>query len=65
VGKSLMVVGSSLFADKLDDKFLVSVTRDANSGSLNLEAVPMFPLPIKLDQIWAEFDFPGRGPGQQ
>lgn len=65
VGKSLMFVGSSLFADKLDDKFLVSVTRDANSGSLNLEAVPTFPLPIKLDQIWAEFDFQGRGPGQQ
>jgi hypothetical protein len=65
VGKSLMFVGSSLFADKLDDQFLVSVTRDANSGSLNLEAVPTFPLPIKLDKIWAEFDFQGRGPGQQ
>jgi hypothetical protein len=65
VGKSLMFVGSSLFADKLDDKFLVSVTRDAHSGSLNLEAVPTFPLPIKLDQIWAEFDFKGGGPGEK
>jgi hypothetical protein len=63
VGKALMFVGSSLYADKLDDKFLVSVTRDSDSGSLNLEAVPTFPLPIKLDEIWAEFDFKGGGPG--
>ncbi len=63
VGKELMFVGSSLFADKLDDKFLVSLTRDANSGSLNLEALPIFPLPMKLDQIWAEFDFKGGEPG--
>lgn len=65
VGKSLMFVGSSLFADKLDDKYLVSVTRDANSGSLNLEALPTFPLPIKLDQIWAEYDFKSGGPGDK
>lgn len=62
VGKSVMFVGASLFADRLDDKFIVSVTRDAASGSLNLEALPITPLPMKLDQIWSEFDFKGGGP---
>ena len=40
----------------------VSLTRDADSGSLNLEALPITPLPMKLDQIWSEFDFNGGGP---
>ena len=62
VGKSVMFVGASLFADRLNDKFLVSITRDAASGTLNLEALPITPLPMKLDQIWSEFDFPGGGP---
>ena len=62
VGKSVMFVGSSLHADRLNDKFLVSLTRDAASGSLNLEALPITPLPMKLDQIWSEFDFNGGGP---
>jgi hypothetical protein len=62
VGKSVMFVGASLFADRLNDKFLVSITRDAASGSLNLEALPITPLPMKLDQIWSEFDFQGGGP---
>jgi hypothetical protein len=63
VGKSLMFVGSSLFADKLDDNYLVSVTRDAPSGSLNLQAVLTFPLPVNnLGEIWAEQDFKGGGP---
>ena len=62
VGKSVMFVGASLFADRLDDKFIVSVTRDAASGSLNLEALPITPLPMKLDQIWSEYDFEGGGP---
>lgn len=62
VGKSVMFVGSSLFADRLDDGHIVSITRDAASGSLNLEALPITPLPMKLDQIWSEFDFKGGGP---
>ncbi len=62
VGKALMFIGSSLFADKLDDKYLVSVTRDAPSGSLNLQALLTFPLPVNnLDEIWAEQDFKGGG----
>jgi hypothetical protein len=64
VGKSLMFVGSSLYADKLDDNYLVSVTRDAVSGDLNLQEELVFPLPINnLDEVWAEFDFKGAGPG--
>jgi hypothetical protein len=58
-----MFVGSSLFADKLNDNYLVSVTRDAPSGSLNLQAVLAFPLPVNnLGEIWAEQDFKGGGP---
>lgn len=62
VGKSVMFVGASLMADRLDDKFLVSLTRNARSGALELEALPISPLPMKLDQIWSEFDFAGGGP---
>lgn len=62
VGKGVMFIGASLYADLLNDKFFVSVTRDAASGKLNLEAIPTFPLPMKLDQIWSEFDFKGGGP---
>ena len=66
VGKSLMFIGSSLFADKLDDKYLVSVTRDAPSGSLNLQATLTFPLPVNnLGEVWAEQDFKGGGPGDK
>jgi hypothetical protein len=66
VGKSVMFNGSSLFADKLDDKYLVSVTRDAPSGSLNLQATLTFPLPVhNLDEVWAEQDFKGGGPSDK
>jgi hypothetical protein len=66
VGKELMFVGSSLFADKLDDKYMVSVTRDAPSGNLNLQAVLTFPLPMNnLDEVWAEQDFKGGGPNEK
>ena len=66
VGKSLMFIGSSLFADKLDDKYLVSVTRDAPSGSLNLQATLTFPLPVNnLGEVWAEQDFKGGAPGNK
>jgi hypothetical protein len=57
IGKAVMFVGSSLHADSLDDKFIISLTRNANSGNLNLEPLPTFPLPMRLDAIWAEFDF--------
>jgi hypothetical protein len=60
VGKAVMFVGSSLHADLLNGKFIVSLTRNANTGALTLEALPTYPLPAGLDAIWSEFDFPPR-----
>ena len=57
VGNAVMFVGSSLHADLLNDKFIISLTRNANSGKLILEALPTFPLPMHLDELWSEFDF--------
>jgi hypothetical protein len=57
VGKAVMFVGSSLHSDLLNDKFFISLTRNANSGNLNLESLPTSPLPMRLDEIWAEYDF--------
>ena len=62
VGKSVMFVGASLQAAQLNDKYIVSVTRDGPSGEMLLEALPIAPLPMKLDEIWSEFDFQGGGP---
>lgn len=58
IGNAVMFVGSSLHADLLNDKYIVSLTRNTNSGALVLEALPTYPLPVRLDEIWAEFDFP-------
>jgi hypothetical protein len=57
VGKAVMFMGSSLRADLLDDKFIISLTRSANSGNLNLQSLPTFPLPSGLNEIWSEYDF--------
>ena len=62
VGKAVMFVGSSLHADLLNDGFIISLTRNANSGNLNLESLPTYPLPMRLDEIWAEYDFQGAPP---
>jgi len=59
VGKAVMFWGASMRADLLNEKFLISLTRDTQSGDLNLEALPIFPIPIKLDQVWSEYDFKG------
>ena len=58
VGKSIMFVGTSLYADLLNKDFFVSVLRDPVSGNLNLQALPTF-LPITLKDIWSEYDFKG------
>ena len=59
VGESVMFVGSSLHVDLLNEKQFVSLTRDAPTGSLDLETVSTM-LPNKLHNIEAaEFDFPG------
>lgn len=57
VGKTVMFEGSSLHIDKLSDRFFVSITRDARTGSLNLDSnLSMFP--NRLHNLVAEYDFP-------
>jgi len=58
LGYTQMFVGSSLQIDLLNDMYFVSLTRDAQTGSLDLESLPSF-FPIKLHRIYAEYDFPG------
>lgn len=53
-----MFAASSVQMDLLNENFFVSLTRDAISGSLDLEAVPTM-MPLKLHNIVGEFDFPG------
>ena len=57
----VMFVGSSLQIDVLNDKFFVSLTRDAYTGSLNLESLSTM-FPVKLHYLHAEYDFPGVDP---
>lgn len=59
VGKQVMFVGSSLRVDLISERFFVSLTREAETGGLTLETVPVGPLPVRLEKIWVEFDFPG------
>lgn len=64
MGKAVMFVGSSLQIDLLNDWQFVSLTRDAQTGSLDLETVyTMFP--NKLNNLTAEMDFPGYTPPKQ
>lgn len=58
VGKTVMFVGSALHLQLLDQNYFVAVVRDPLSGALNLESLPTAPLPMRLDHIWSEFDFP-------
>ncbi len=58
MGKDVMFVGSSLQIDLLNEDQFVSLTRDAPTGSLDLETL-MTMAPFKLHNIdAAEFDFP-------
>ena len=64
MGKPVMFVGSSLQIDLLNEGQFVSLTRDAQTGSLDLETVyTMFP--NKLNNLTAEMDFPGYKPPKQ
>lgn len=58
LGTMVMFVGSSIQIDLLNDMYFVSLTRDARSGSLDLESLPTV-FPVKLHNLYAEFDFPG------
>ena len=58
MGKPIMFVGASLQIDLLDAGHFVSLNRDAQTGSLDLETV-MTMAPFKMNNIEAaEFDFP-------
>jgi len=64
MGQTVMFVGSSLQIDLLNEGQFVSLTRDAPTGSLDLETVyTMFP--NKLNNLTAEMDFPGYRPSGQ
>lgn len=64
MGKAVMFTGSSLQIDLLNDGQFVSLTRDALTGSLDLETTyTMFP--NKLNNLTAEMDFPGYAPPAQ
>ncbi|WP_276391451.1 hypothetical protein [Eudoraea chungangensis] len=61
MGKAVMFAGSSLQIDLLNEGQFVSLTRDALTGSLDLETTyTMFP--NKLNNLTAEMDFPGYKP---
>lgn len=58
MGKPVMFVGASLNIDLLNEKQFVSLTRDAQTGTLDLETLSTM-APFKLHYIdAAEFDFP-------
>ncbi|MFY0674822.1 MAG: hypothetical protein JXQ87_15595 [Bacteroidia bacterium] len=62
MGKAVMFMGSSLQIDLLNEKQFISLTRDAPTGSLDLETVSTM-LPFKMHNIEAaEFDFPSYKP---
>lgn len=58
VGEMIMFTGSSLQIDLLNEMFFVSLTRDALTGSLDLESNFTF-FPNRLHNLIAEYDFPG------
>ena len=64
MGKAVMFVGSSLQIDLLNEGQFVSLTRDATTGSLDLETVLTF-FPNKLNNLTAEMDLPGYKPSNQ
>ena len=55
IGKSIMFSGASLRIDLLNEKQFVSLNRDAESGSLDLETV-FTKFPFKMHNIIGEFD---------
>jgi hypothetical protein len=65
VGEEVMFVGSSLQIDLLNENQFISLTRDALTGSLDLETIATM-LPFKMHNIEAaEFDFPSYKPASK
>ncbi len=57
MGKPVMFEGMSLHMDQLGDDHFVSITRDAYTGSLNLDSNVSF-FPNQIHNLQAEMDFP-------
>jgi hypothetical protein len=57
VGKPIMFTGASLRIDLLNEKHFVSLNRDIETGSLDLESLGTL-LPIKMHNIVGEKDIP-------
>lgn len=57
IGEMVMFEGVSLHMDLLSDTHFVSLTRDAKTGSLNLDANATF-FPNRVHNLTAEYDFP-------
>ncbi|MEM7373918.1 MAG: hypothetical protein AAF587_35180 [Bacteroidota bacterium] len=57
IGKSIMFTGASLRIDLLNERQFVSLNRDAESGSLDLETV-FTKFPFRMHNIIGEFDIP-------
>ena len=57
IGKSIMFTGASLRIDLLNEKQFVSLNRDAETGSLDLETV-FTQFPFSMHNIVGEFDIP-------
>ena len=60
-GKAVMFDGVPLHIALLDDSYFVSLTRDAYTGSLNLDINPAF-FPNRMHNFYAEMDFPQYDP---
>jgi hypothetical protein len=58
VGQPVMFEGASLQIALLNETHFVSLTRDAKTGSLDIESLHTF-FPNKLHNLHAEMDFPG------
>lgn len=61
VGKSVMFEGVPLHMALVGDSFFTSLTRDAYTGSLNLDTNPTF-FPNRIHNLVAEMDFPQYDP---
>ena len=61
VGKAVMFEGVPLHMALVGDNFFASLTRDAYTGSLNLDTNPTF-FPNRIHNLIAEMDFPQYDP---
>ena len=61
VGKTVMFEGVPLHMALVAGSFFASLTRDAYTGSLNLDTNPAW-FPSRIHNLLAEFDFPQYAP---